>query len=187
MSIQPSELIKNFEEYVCPICNGGIAIGGFTTWFRVRPESAQALNKIAGDKSLYENKIREEVAKRGYQFTWSSNGLTHPLNVSDPYSVHGRGMKIRDVCVGLFFGLSPSCKDKDVDNMTKAFLDAIKGPEGLISDDSAVTHLEVIKRELEHDLSSSQDNYLVGVRISLVSSKVGRSFPFSWNPAVPVI
>lgn len=32
--------------------------------------------------------------------------------------------------------------------MAKAFLDSIKGPEGLISDDMEVVHLEVIKVSL---------------------------------------
>jgi hypothetical protein len=188
MSIQSNELIKYFEDFVCPICRDRIVPGGFTTWFRVEPKSAQSLHADgAGKKALYEQKIKAEIAKNNYQMVGSADGTKHPLNVFDPNNVYGKGTRYMDVCIGLFFGLSPTCKDKDVDNMAKLFLDALKGPNGLLSDDKVITHLEVIKRELISEPPSSPDNYLVGVRVSMVSSSIGRKVPFTWNASMPVI
>lgn len=188
MAVSPVDLIKYFEDYICPVCKGRTTPGGFTTWFRVQPASAQALHGLgAGEKANYEQKIKNEIAKHSHQMKWDLSGATYPLNVFDPNNVYGKGPKNRDVCVGLFFGLSQSCTDKDVDNMAKLFLDAIKGNDGLLSDDKAVTHLEIIKRELIPELPTD-NNYLVGVRISLISSSVQRSIPFTWSPTVlPII
>lgn len=187
MAVNPSQLIQHFEDYVCQLCKERIVPGGFTTWFRVRPASAQALESAGtGVKADYIEKIKKEILNNGWQMAWDTSGITHPLNEFDPNNVYGKGPKTRDVCVGLFFGLSPSCRDKDVDNMAKLFLDAIKGSDGLLSDDKAVTHLEIIKRELVPD-PPTQDNYLVGVRISIVSSSIGRRIPFTWSAAVPPI
>jgi hypothetical protein len=187
MAVSPAQLIQHFEDYVCPICRERIVPGGFTTWFRVKPKSAQALESAgAGVKADYISKIKNEILKNGWQMAWDTSGKKHPLNEFDPNNVYGNGPKTRDVCVGLFFGLSASCRDKDVDNMAKLFLDVIKGADGLISDDKAVTHLEIIKRELVSD-PPTQGNYLVGVRISMVSSNIGRKVPFTWSASVPPI
>ena len=40
------DIFERFQDYCCPVCEpDGIAMG-FTTWFRVRPESAQALHNV---------------------------------------------------------------------------------------------------------------------------------------------
>ena len=187
MNIPADKLLPYFENYVCPICRTAPKIGGYTTWFRVQPASAQVLHASgAGKKSAYEKKIKDAIRNSRHRIA-SDTEVNGPLNVFDPNNVYGKGTKELDVCIGLFFGLSPSCADKDVDNMTKVFLDAIKGPGGLISDDKAVTHLEVIKRQMVATEISVADNYLVGVRISTVSRVVQRAVSFEWNSSVVVL
>lgn len=186
------DIFKRFEDYSCPLCEPEGLANGFTTWFRVRPESAQALHNLgAGQKAKYEAAIRKEIADHGFQMSWDAAGKKYPLNTFDPKNVYGKRKDgeppvQRDVCIRLFFGLSVGCTDKDVDNMTKLFLDALKGDDGLIHDDKAVVHLEVLKRVLVPNMVTN-DNYLVGVRISLARSTVGRNVDFTWQPAVPPI
>ncbi|HEX7641963.1 MAG TPA: hypothetical protein VF450_06900 [Noviherbaspirillum sp.] len=187
-----TDVFKRFEEYCCPVCEPGGIARGFITWFRIRPESAQALHNLgAGEKAKYEQAIRAEIAKHGFQMVWDASEKRYPLNTFDPGNVYGKRKPdeppvYRDVCVGLFFGLTPDCTDKDVDNMTKLFLDALKGPDGLFHDDKAVVHLDVLKRVLMPS-ADIKDNYLVGVRISLVRSTVKRIVDFTWHGAVPPI
>ena len=181
-----------FQNFRCPICQPTGAMGGFTTWFRVRPASAQSLHNLgAGEKAKYEQAIRAEMTKHGLQMTWVNSGTKYPLNTFDPTNVYGRRRpgeppRQRDVCVGLFFGLTPDCSDKDIDNMSKLFIDALKGPEGLLHDDKAVVHLDVLKRILT-PLTLTADNYLVGVRITLVKSTVRREADFTWTGGTPPI
>lgn len=185
-------IFDRFQNYCCPVCEPDGIAKGFTTWFRVRPESAQGLHNVGpGVKRRYEEAIRLEIAKKSNQMTWSASGKKYPLNTFDPHNVYGRRKPgeppvQRDVCIGLLFGLTPTCADKDVDNMTKLFLDALKGPEGLIHDDDAIVHLDVIKRVLLPS-SAIENNYVVGVRISLVSLQVKREVSFTWQEDVPLI
>jgi len=186
------DIFKRFEEYCCPVCEPDGVARGFSTWFRVRPESAQALHNLgAGEKAKYEQAIRAEIATHGFQMTWDASGKRYPLNTFDPGNVYGKRKPgelpvQRDVCVSLFFGLTPNCADKDVDNMTKLFLDALKGSDGLIHDDKAVVHLDVLKRVLV-PCTVTENNYLVGVRISLVRATVKRDVNFTWKGAVSPI
>ena len=184
-----ANLMEEFQEYACPHCSLPPYTQGFTAWFRVNPESAQDLHTEGKDvKNAYEQKIKDEFAKRNFQQVATVGGARYPLNLSDPANVYGKGVKSLDVCVGLFFGLSKKCTDKDVDNMTKLFLDALKGEDGLIDDDRAVTHLEVFKRILVHQAGSEADeNYLVGVRVLPVSRTLSRSIPFTWSLSTAVI
>lgn len=179
-------LIDEFQEHICPICSPAAFRPGFTTWFRVKPESAQVLAQTSGATCGFRQRIRDEIKKKNYQEIGTWKGDRYPINITDPLNVYGKGSVARNVCVSLFFGLSERCTDKDVDNMAKAFLDAIKGNEGLISDDAKVTHLEILKRRLIPK-QPSDDNYLVGVRISLVKSTVDHNTQFEWAPCVPII
>jgi hypothetical protein len=186
------DTFKDFEDHRCLVCQPKGIVDPFSAWFRVRPESAQALHNLgAGEKAKYENAIRVEIAKRGLQMTWGISGKRVPLNTFDPDNVYGKRKngdppRQRDVCVGLIFGLTGSCTDKDVDNMTKLFLDALKGDDGLIHDDSAVVHLNVLKRVLVPSTTTG-DNYLVGVRIGLVEGSVKRAINFTWQNSVSPI
>lgn len=188
MPINPNDLIEYFQNQVCPICAVNRSLGGFTTWFRVLPASAQSLhNQGPGIKAAYERKIQDAIHAQHYQVTGCVGGKRYPLNILDPENIYDNGSEILDTCVSLFFGLSPKCTDKDVDNMAKLFLDSIKGPGGLISDDKSITHLEVIKRRLISDPASMVDNYLVGVRIAILGSATNRAIPFTWSSSVCVI
>ena len=186
------DIFEKFKDYCCPVCEPDRPGMSFSTWFRVRPESAQALHNMgAGEKGKYEKAIRDEIARHSHQMTWDASGNRYPLNTFDPKNVYGKRKpdeppKQRDVCVGLLFGLTPNCSDKDVDNMAKLFLDALKGADGLFHDDKAVVHLEVLKRVLVPN-SVTDNNYLVGVRICLVRSTVKREVTFTWQGAVAPI
>lgn len=123
--------------------------------------------------------------------TWDLSGKKYPLNTFDPKNVYGKRKPDEppvqlDVCVGLLFGLSQECLDKDVDNMTKLFLDALKGADGLVHDDSAVVHLNVTKRLLI-PAAPTTNNYLVGVRVTVLRSTMKREINFTWHSNVEPI
>lgn len=124
-------LLESFGEGQCMICEAPPRFGGATHWYRVQPESAQALRSKSDVGGLsaklhFRQKIQNEIQVKKHGAIASISGKRHPLNLRDPLGV-SRPAKELDVCIGLFFGLSPQCRDKDVDNMAKAFLDAIKG------------------------------------------------------------
>lgn len=147
-----------FQESICPVCKKR----GVPVWFRVRPESAQAMS---GEKTrTFRDHIRSKILER-YNRISGVSGTSRPWNVTE----HGDQLH---VCVHLLFGLAKGDHDKDVDNMAKAFLDAIKDDDsesyGLISDDSFVQHLSIEKYELLiPPAGQAQDlNYIVGVKIA---------------------
>lgn len=151
-----------FQESICPVCKKR----GIPVWFRVKPESAQAMS---GEKArTFRDDIRSTILER-------YNRISDERGISSPWNVTEGGDQLR-VCVHLLFGLAKVDKDKDVDNMAKAFLDAIKDddsePYGLISDDSFVQHLSIEKYTLLIPPGGqAQDlNYIVGVKIATLRS-----------------
>lgn len=163
----PQELTA-FEKRACPVC-GCI---GRTTYFRLRPESAQAMAQVrdGGDRVTtydFRKSVKRAVLER--RLRWNGqNGETYPWNWNPDER------KAYPACVHLLFGLSDSetDKDKDVDNMTKAFLDAIK--HVLIDDDAGVQHLLVEKYRLHIPAggTNAAENVLVGVRIAPIRTGI---------------
>ena len=103
----PAEFTQ-FEESICPVCKKR----GVPVWFRVRPESAQAMSR-EGTRAFRAN-IRSTILER-YSRISDERGISRPWNVTE------NGDRLR-VCVHLLFGLAKGNKDKDVDNMAKAVL-----------------------------------------------------------------
>ncbi len=157
----PDEFTQ-FEESICPVCKKR----GVPVWFRVRPESAQAMS--GEETRTFRDDIRSKILER-YNRVSDERGISRPLNVTED------GDQLR-ICVRLLFGLAKVDNDKDVDNMAKAFLDAIKDDNsesyGLISDDSFVQHLSIEKYTLLiPPAGQAQDlNYIVGVKIATLRS-----------------
>ena len=151
-----------FQESICPVCKKR----GVPVWFRVRPESAQAMS--GEKKKTFRDNIRSKILER-YTRISDERGISRAWNVTND------GDQLR-VCVHLLFGLAKVDNDKDVDNMAKAFLDAIKDDDsesyGLISDDSFVQHLSIQKYTLLlPPAGQAQDlNYIVGVKIATLRS-----------------
>lgn len=181
------KIIDYFQDYKCPTCQTRRPIGGFTTWLRIKPESAQQLYKVSGATAKFRKTVIEAILAKWPQTNPNTDaGLAFPLNATRKSKLTGQKTVIKKICVGLFFGLSEKCKNKDVDNMTKAILDSLKGKSGLFNDDSEIVHLEVFKRVLVPSKSVA-DNYCVGIRIMMYQEHDDAKIDFSWDNSVPVL
>lgn len=157
----------SFDKRPCPVC-GRV---GRTTYFRLRPESAQAMGagRLGSDViTTYDFRaaVKADVRKRNLRWH-GKNGETYPWN----WDLDGN--KPMPACVHLLFGMGRPDHDKDVDNMAKAFLDAIK--HVLIDDDSGVQHMLVEKYRLHVPEGgvNAKENVLVGVRVAPILEDIG--------------
>lgn len=153
------QFIDEFQNNGCAVCN---VKRPFTAWLRIKPASFQSLAKEKMTKS-FRVAVAAFISDCGMQMAVSHSSRT-PLNVIDGSN--------RNVCIGLFLGLSAVEKDKDVDNVSKAFLDALKGNLGLISDDACITHLDIRKVVMQTSIPSSS-NHVVGIRLGVLPAASG--------------
>jgi len=131
----------------CPVCGTSHRYG--TYFFQVEPESAQSLaRKGSLATQAYRTAIRNIIANNHYRTAWTHDDTErHAVNKSDALGLNGPP-RIRKVCMKIIFVLrdDTNIRDKDLDNMEKAFLDAIKEePHGLITDDVEIVHLDSVK------------------------------------------
>lgn len=115
--------------------------------------------KNRGETEQFRADIRSHVQRCSYQtpVSWKTRV---PVNVlsSSVLAIPGRAGKkgrsgVRKVCVGLLFVRPLGSPDQDIDNTTKAFLDAVKGEQGLLHDDMEIVHLECFKAESHPELT----------------------------------
>ncbi len=137
-------LIEKFQNHACPICAPKNRRGGATFFFPIDPKSAQSLSSKKGATAQFRNNIKTLIDENHYRQIASSSGPRYPLNIVDPLEISIK-KSTKKVCIGLLFCLKMKKINADVDNMAKAFLDAIKGIDGLISDDIEIVHLDAIK------------------------------------------
>lgn len=121
LSTNISQKVNTLSQYDCPICstNEGPCI---SFPIRISPQSKQSM--ACNKRAAFELGIK---------------GYLNSINFFDlnKFDINEK------ICIHLVFVLGLKSKDKDVDNMAKALLDAIKGI--LFGDDANVDHLSVLK------------------------------------------
>ena len=169
------ELLGTFFEHECKVCRPDARHPAACYVFPVPPGSAQSLAKKSGATAAYRKQVHQHIADNRYQ-TPTSHSTRQVLNAP---SIMRSGGRPRDICVGLLFVFPVTAKNQDLDNSAKAFLDAIKGEAGLITDDMVIQHLECFKRVNSngqtYTIPTGQINplnhilkYFVAVRIGLI-------------------
>jgi Holliday junction resolvase RusA-like endonuclease len=116
-----SEKIMSLAQHHCPLCT--VHEGGLPTHvmsIRIPPISKQAAARIKGRRAAFERAIAHRFAKTETPF---------PEHIS--------------ICLLIVFVVRASGAQKDLDNMAKALLDAIKNV--LFGDDRRIDHLNIIR------------------------------------------
>jgi Holliday junction resolvase RusA-like endonuclease len=129
-----SHKISSLSQFHCPICtitnNNGISI--ITLKISAMSKQASAPKK----RKAFERAIK------------------HRLGTLQQTDAFQRGEKL---CLHIVFVLGKKNKDKDIDNMAKALLDALKGV--LFSDDIDIDHLNLMK------IKATEDDDYVNINI----------------------
>jgi hypothetical protein len=122
-----SSKIITLGQYHCPLCKGDNFPVTITP-IRVSPESYQYLKKRRGDYvGAFKKAIKASL---------------------DTFNSHQFGSEQR-LCVHIVFVLSKNAVDKEVDNMTKITLDALKNNK--FGDDKMIDHLSTLKIRTKSD------------------------------------
>jgi Holliday junction resolvase RusA-like endonuclease len=140
LSTDIADKVGMLSQYHCPICRDS----GFPFVIipiRISPESKQAMSGVKKKRAAFELAIREYIHKS-----------------NDKFSINDR------FCLHVVFVLGCNSRDKDLDNMAKALLDALKG--SLFEDDSNIDHLSLLK--IRHNYED--DNIYVNIRRSNINS-----------------
>ncbi|MCI4670402.1 MAG: RusA family crossover junction endodeoxyribonuclease [Bacteroidia bacterium] len=132
-----SQKLMVLGQFHCPICKPDEGIVS-TLPIRISAISKQAAGKVK--REAFENAISDYLKRMG---------INEPLDSK--------------LCVLLFFVLGKSNKDKDLDNMSKALMDALEGT--LFTNDSNVDHLNLIKTNHEGE----EDFCIVNIRKSTLN------------------
>jgi len=131
-----SDKLIFFGQISCPICKGEFPIK--TIPIRIKPISKQATqSKNKELRKAFERAIRSKIAKDRDFFN-----------------------KTQDLCVSVVFVMGKESRDKDLDNMSKALMDALEG--NLFENDSQIAHLNLIKFKHEEN----EDYIIVNIRKS---------------------
>lgn len=145
-------LVQSFYEHTCSWCASSARYPASCYAFPVSPSSMHGL-RSRGETSRFRDDVRMHIEACRYQAPLSHssrvplNILTGTVRPSPKTGVKAPAPRIRKVCVGILFVRPLGSPDQDVDNNAKAFLDAVKGPDGLIADDMEIVHLECFKVE----------------------------------------
>lgn len=127
LSTDISSKIAMMAQYHCPMCKND----GYPTIIlpiRLSPESKQVLSKTPKKRKAFELAIKDGVRNSKDQF---ANG--------------------DKLCIHVVFALGKMGRDKDIDNMSKALLDGLKGD--LFGDDIDIVHLSSMKINQKHSNS----------------------------------
>ena len=145
-----SAKISALDQFHCPICATLEDIGPSST-LRVRmpPESKQALKKKK--KKGMTNALAKALCAR---FAGSTAAL--PVDLS--------------ICLMIVFVVSHARPTKDLDNMAKATIDAVKGV--LFGDDRQIDHLNILRIE-----SPDEEFFSLNLRPTTLNSRNDRLLP----------
>jgi Holliday junction resolvase RusA-like endonuclease len=131
-----SDKISSLSQFHCPICSRRT-----NSIFRIINIRISAVSKQAVASNSIKRKAFEKAIK-------------YRLNSLQNQHVFHRGEKL---CVHIVFVLGKQNRDKDLDNMAKALLDALKGV--LFGDDMDIDHLSLMK------IKTTEDDDFVTVNI----------------------
>lgn len=116
-----SSKITSLAQHHCPICTiheGGLPIHVIS--IRIPPISKQAAARVKGRRAAFESAIKHRFAGKSAPF---------PEHIS--------------ICLLIVFVVKATGAQKDLDNMAKALLDAIKNV--LFGDDRRIDHLNILR------------------------------------------
>lgn len=137
-----SSKVNRLAQFHCPICSGNTSFP-----IRVIPIRISAISKQAVARTPEKRRAFEKA-------------IAHRLGDGNPPHIYQRGDKL---CVHIVFVLGRRSRDKDLDNMSKALLDALKGV--LFGDDLDIEHLSLLKVRW----SGEEDYVVINVRKSAFS------------------
>ncbi len=123
-----STKIISLSQFHCPICSRRNNSIVRTITIRISAISKQAVASKPETRKAFEKAIE------------------YRLNLLQPNHIFQRGDKL---CIHIVFILSKHNRDKDLDNMSKALLDALKGV--LFGDDIDIDHLSLMKIKTPED------------------------------------
>jgi Holliday junction resolvase RusA-like endonuclease len=116
-----SEKISSIAQFHCPICETKDGLFPIQTIpIRINPVSKQAISQRKGQRAAFESAIRHRF----------KNGYT-------PFPAD------RSICLLIVFVVRAKGAQKDLDNMAKAIIDAVKNV--LFGDDRQIDHLNIIR------------------------------------------
>jgi|GEM_PF-6664904 len=123
-----SSKVSTLAQFHCPVCHAEDQFPIMVIPLKISPESKQALSKVKGLRKAFENAIAQAFSEKEIAFK--------------------RGEKL---CVLVVFVLGSITKDKDLDNMSKALMDALQG--NLFEHDADIEHLNLFK--IKHNMEDS--------------------------------
>lgn len=139
-----SHKISSLSQFHCPICSRRNNSVARVITFRITAISKQSVASEPAKRKAFEKAIKFE------------------LNSLQSSHTFQRGDKL---CVHIVFVLGKQNRDKDLDNMAKALLDALKGM--LFGDDMDIDHLSLMKIKTTED-----DDYVtVNIRGSALNQQ----------------
>lgn len=118
-SICLTEKVHSLAYLCCPICRTENGSPRFIP-LKINPESKQALARIKGLRAAYEKAIKSAFAEKEMSF-----------------------LRCEKLCVLVVFILGNGNKEKDLDNMSKAMMDALQ--KSLFANDADIDHLNLFK------------------------------------------
>lgn len=146
ISTDISTKVLGLSQFHCPICrDSGFPIKIIN--IRIPAQSKQALDKTK--RNAFELAIAERIKK---DFPFSSQDK---------------------LCLHIVFVLGINSRDKDLDNMSKALLDALKG--NLFEDDMHIDHLSLLKIKYKID----GDYITINIRRSNINSSDDVLVPYA--------
>jgi Holliday junction resolvase RusA-like endonuclease len=154
-----SAKILTLDQFHCPICATQEDLGvSSTIRIRMTPESKQSLAKRKGMVKAFERALHARLAKAE------------------------KIPAARSVCLMILFVVSKARKQKDLDNMAKATVDAVKNQ--LFGDDRMIDHLNVLRI-----VSPDEEFVSLNVRATTLNSRDDTFFPklvHDWAGAKPI-
>lgn len=147
-SVTLSDKISAISQFHCPLC--GTEPPARIMTIRIPPESYQSLEKRRLTKA-FSAAIKDYLEKESF---------TYP--------------KGTDLCVLIVFVICGGSKNKDLDNMSKALLDGLKG--NLFHDDIDIVHLNSVKFKI-NELDKKDAYITVNIRPSKLLSNENVIFP----------
>lgn len=113
--------VTTLSHFHCPICKAENQFPVKVIPLKINPESKQALAQIKGLRAAYEKAIKSAFVKKEMSFLPGEH-----------------------LCVLVVFVLGNGNKEKDLDNMSKAMMDALQG-DCLFPNDADIDHLNLFK------------------------------------------
>ena len=149
LSTDIADKVNILSQYHCPICrDSGFPI--LIIPIRISPQSKQAMAAVPKKRAAFELAVSEYIHRS-----------------KDKFAINDR------FCLHIVFVLGCNSRDKDLDNMSKALLDALKG--SLFGDDLNIDHLSLLK--IRHGY---EDDYImVNIRRSNINSTDDLLAPYS--------